>query len=80
MRKPTVKKTVRGTRSRFNALRELGKLATATVHFGYYNSVIRCFPSSMTPSSIRRACSRKYDDIKKIVVERSGEEPLVLNF
>lgn len=66
------------TRTRLIALRELQKLVTATVHFGMGNQVILTLPSSMTAKSIKAACKRRYDEIKRIIIERPGTEPMVL--
>lgn len=78
MRKPTVKKTVRGTRSRFLALSELKKMVFATVFFGQGNQVILSLPSRMTAKSIKASCRRKYDEVRKIIIERPDAEPMVL--
>lgn len=76
MKKPT--RSVRLTRTRLIALRELQKLVAATVFFGMGNQVILTLPSSMTSKKIKAACKRRYDQVKKIIVERPGFEPEVL--
>lgn len=78
MRKPTVKRSVRGTRSRFLALSELKKMVFATVFFGQGNQVILSLPSKMTAKSIKASCRRKYDEVKKVIIERPDHEPLIL--